>query len=381
MARSIFDAGQHDPANDTDMEMTDQDTEHQQSSEVDVARAGVEQTRCEIGGTLNAIKEKLDPPTLMQQAKETVLDTADQLRDKARDTVADITGQAKDAVHDATIGRAQEAFGGAVYTARHTGETIMDNIRENPLPVALIGIGLGWLYMNSRRHPHHQWTREYNNALPYQDRMSGGQYASGGQQPEQGYGQNYGPSYGAQYYGSQGYGTQGYSGRGEGMTGNPVSERLGDLRDRAGDMAGQVQDRVSETAGQMKERVSQVAGTVQDRAGQLAGTVQDRAGQLAGTVQDRAQWAQDSVQRTMHENPVAIGVVALGLGALLGLMLPATEPENRLMGETRDRLVDQGQQMAQSVAQKVGSVAQEGLSAAKEAAQNQMRDPEQSPAA
>jgi ElaB/YqjD/DUF883 family membrane-anchored ribosome-binding protein len=117
-----------------------------------------------------------------------------------------------------------------------------------------------------------------------------------------------------------------------------------------------------------------MAGRVQDRVSDMSSTVQDRASQLAGTVQDRAAWAQDNIQRGMQENPLAVGVVALGIGALIGLMLPSTEPENRYMGETRDRLVEQGQQMAQQVAQKVSNVAQEGLSAAKEAVQNETRE-------
>jgi len=366
---SIYEAGQQDPVSD-DMDLDVTDAAADNSADVDTARADVEQTRCQIGGTLDAIREKLDPPTLMEQAKSTVLDTADQLADKARDTVQDITGQAKHAVHDATIGRAQEAFGGAVHSAQHTGETIMDTVRENPIPMALIGLGIGMLYMNSRRNmPHHPWRRDYNYQLPYQDRMSGGTYATGyqpGMQPgyAMGYGQAAAPS----------SGTAGYAGGPMGQTGNPVSERLDDLKDRAGDMAGQVQGRVSDVAGRVQDRVSDMSSTVQDRASQLAGTVQDRASQLAGTVQDRAAWAQDNVQRGMQENPLAVGVVALGIGALIGLMLPSTEPENRYLGETRDRLVEQGQQVAQQVAQQVSTVAQEGLSAAKEAVQNETRE-------
>ena len=358
---SIFEAGQQDPVSD-DMDLDATGARADGSADVDAARADVEQTRCQIGGTLDAIREKLDPPTLMEQAKATVLDTADQLADKARDTVQDITGQAKDAVHDATVGRAQHAIGGAVHSAQHTGETIMDTVRENPIPMALIGLGIGMLYMNSRRNmPRHQWNRDYNYTLPYQDRMSGGTYAPGYQQGNQpGYAMGHGAA------AASGSGTAGYAGgqMGQpGQTGHPVSERLDELKDRAGDMAEQVQGRVSD-----------VADRVQNRVSDMTSTVQDRATQFAGQVQDRAAWAQDNLQRGMQENPLAVGVVALGIGALIGLMLPSTEPENHYMGETRDRLVEQGQQVAQQVAQKVTNVAQEGLSAAKDAMQTESRE-------
>ena len=43
-------------------------------------------------------------------------------------------------VKEATVGRAQEA-----------GSTIVETVRANPVPAALTGIGLGWLYMSARR--------------------------------------------------------------------------------------------------------------------------------------------------------------------------------------------------------------------------------------
>jgi len=55
------------------------------STDIDITRAQIEQTRADVGGTIDAIKEKLNPQTLMQQAKETV--------------------------REATVGRAQEAMG------------------------------------------------------------------------------------------------------------------------------------------------------------------------------------------------------------------------------------------------------------------------------
>ena len=36
-------------------------------------------------------------------------------------------------------------------TARDTGSRLMDSIRENPLPAALVGIGVGWLFLSARR--------------------------------------------------------------------------------------------------------------------------------------------------------------------------------------------------------------------------------------
>src|SRR5205823_1859486 len=104
--------------------------------EIQRARAEVENTRANLGETLEAIKDKLDPHVMAAQAKQT-----------AQDVTADVLDRAR----ESTIGRAQDAVGGAVHATRQVGENFMDTIKENPLPAALIGIGLGWMYLNSRQ--------------------------------------------------------------------------------------------------------------------------------------------------------------------------------------------------------------------------------------
>lgn len=44
--------------------------------------------------------------------------------------------------------------------------------------------------------------------------------------------------------------------------------------------------------------------------------------------------------RTWNQNPLLIGAAALVAGAIVGLSAPETEHENRLMGETRDNMMD-----------------------------------------
>ena len=78
-----------------------------------------------MSSTIDAIQEKLSPQRL--------------------------TEQAKDAVRDATVGKVQNMASNITETARDTGSTLMDTIRENPLPAALVGIGVGWLFLSARR--------------------------------------------------------------------------------------------------------------------------------------------------------------------------------------------------------------------------------------
>ncbi len=66
-----------------------------------------------------------------------------------------------------------------------------------------------------------------------------------------------------------------------------------------------------------------------------------------------------------------MAALALGIGATVGLLTPDTETENRVMGETRDRLADKAQQGAQELAAKVQAVTEESLGTLKQEARHQ----------
>jgi len=78
-------------------------------------RTEIEETRLEMGGTLNELGDRLEPGNLVNQAKENV--------------------------RDATIGRVEE-------TAKGVSDMVMDTIRRNPIPAAMAGAGLALLWMN-----------------------------------------------------------------------------------------------------------------------------------------------------------------------------------------------------------------------------------------
>lgn len=336
--------------------------------EVTVARARVEQTRAEMADTIEALKEKLEPQHLVEQAKETV-------REATIGKAQHVMDEAKD--------RAREAVDNVGYTARDYSTTIVDTIRANPIPAALIGIGVGWLVMSARKNNSSE--RRYNGER---------YYGPAGANPVYG-----APTYGAQTY--RAYGTPDYqtTDRYEnpaagtyGTYERTTDSNAGGLRDMAGrvqERAGEVVDRVQDRAGQIADRAGEMAGRVQDRAGELAGRVQDRAGRMvdragdvAGRVQETAAQASErarlqarhaatAVQHNVEENPLAVGAVALAVGAALGFLLPETQKEHELMGQTRDRVMDRAQTTAQQVGQKVQNVAREAVDTLKTQAQDQ----------
>jgi len=286
----------------------------------EVIQAEIEATRADMSQTINAIQDRLNPETLKEQAREMV--------------------------HDATVGRAQEAVSNVSDRAQQMvgNNTIVETIRQNPIPAALAGVGLGWLWMNRSK----RWHTE-----PY--------YYQPRRQTTQNEGQYYSPGFQRYQQREERYMAQQQSGGG----------RFSGVADSAGSAFGAVQSGAGLAVGSMQETAGAALGSVQEGAGQAFGTVQDSAGQLAGQVGQWGSQAQQKADQMISENPVPLGLIALGLGFAVGMMLPETEKERALMGEQRDQLLEKAQQKSQEVVQKVQSVAQDMTDTAQQSAQEQ----------
>lgn len=363
MERTGYGAGQLNDSPDDDLNTMDNQT----PDDVAAQKAEIEQTRCEMAGTLDAIREKLDPGMLMEQAKEKVSETAATVMDKAKETVhevtTDVVGQVKEVPHaamDATkravgsaVDTAKEAMRPAVQTAGRVGGNVVDTVKSNPVPYAMIGIGLGWLFWSSRQGGSRAITR-YEGVE--------GHYTGTGM----GYGST--GTYGVQpqYRTEDDYQVDAYQGREPG----PMSQ----MKDRVQGTLGAAAGSVKETAGNIADRAKDTAGNIADKAkdtaGMVAGRVQETAGTVATQVKRASGQAVDTFQSTLETNPLAVGAAVLGLGLALGLLLPETEKEKEMMGEARQRLGEKVQQKASELTDKVQTVARETVGAAKDAARD-----------
>ncbi|HEY6661126.1 MAG TPA: DUF3618 domain-containing protein [Pyrinomonadaceae bacterium] len=106
-------------------------------------RADIEDTRAEMSQTINEIQERLSPEHLMGQVKETVREATigkvERVMDKVGETIGGVAEPAREAMDRA---------GTAI---KETGRTVADSVWKNPIPVALIGLGLGMLVMRKIR--------------------------------------------------------------------------------------------------------------------------------------------------------------------------------------------------------------------------------------
>ncbi len=237
-------------------------------------------------------------------------------------------------------------------TVEETRATMMDTIRENPIPAALVGIGLGWLFMNGGRRPTRYSGRGVPRTLPSSGSYPANQY---------GYTSSQQVRYGTGYP----TGNTGYQQHDAGVV-EQGQQVIGKAVDRVQDTAGNVADRVQETASNVADRVQETASNVADRASNLVDSAQSTASELADEAQYQARRVEDRFRRTLHENPLAVGAVALAVGAAVGLAIPETRAEHQLMGETRDQLVDKVQDVAQQTMGKVQETVQHVTEQAKD---------------
>ena len=104
-------------------------------------KAEIEDTRAVMSQTINEIQERLSPDHLMDQVKETVRDATigkvERVVGTVGETISEVTEPAREVVMLA---------GNAI---KEVGTTVADKIWKNPIPVALIGLGVGMLVVRN----------------------------------------------------------------------------------------------------------------------------------------------------------------------------------------------------------------------------------------
>jgi F0F1-type ATP synthase membrane subunit b/b' len=318
----------------------------------DEIKADIERKRGEMSQKLDTLQEKLHPENLKEQAQDMVQDA---IRDGS-DALTTYFNQ----------------------NAPRMGSALAETIRRNPLPTALIGLGVGWLIMNSINSKPSGARRPARGRYPARwssEAMDDMSLRYGGLGP-----------YGYEEYGYEAWeeseGTY-QSGEGRDQKGG-LGRRIGEVRDAAQNVAGQVGERIGEIGERAGERIGELgerAGEMVEPAAQAGSQVRHQAGQIGHQVQDARQQAgemmeqaQHRVQRTLDQNPVAFGAAALFTGMAIGLALPSTRQEGELMGSMRTRVVDKTQMMAANVAEEVKQTAAEVAPRIQEAAKRVVDD-------
>lgn len=159
-------------------------------------------------------------------------------------------------------------------------------VKRNPMPVALVGVGLAWL-MTGR----------------------GGSSADMSDQEAR------------------------YRSAGDGHNAD-THDTLKDKASRATGMAGDAAGAAYDSAASAIDNATGMARDLKNSAGNLAGRTSDMGRHMSRRTASR-------MTRMFEEQPLVLGLIGLGIGAALGCLLPGTRTENRLAGEASDDFKEQ----------------------------------------
>lgn len=102
------------------------------------------------------------------------------------------------------------------------------------------------------------------------------------------------------------------------------------------------------------DKVSEKADYVYQEAGEMMSKAYDKAGEFG----DQAKAVYDQY---IDENPLAVGALALAVGAAVGLAIPSTQYEGQLLGDYRDDLLEKAQGTATQLLDKTKQVVSEQI--------------------
>jgi Protein of unknown function (DUF3618) len=245
-------------------------SEHYDNRSPEEIQRDIERTRTQMGETIETIRQKMSPGELLDQALDYF-----------------------------------KKSGPSQFTS-NLGETV----KENPVPVTLIGLGIGWLMVAGSResHPSRTWA-----------------------------------------------------------TTSHTRDKMGAAASGAVDKAGQMMQGARERTGAARERMGEAGARMGEMAAGARSQMGEAAARMSHQVRSQSAQARDTFNYLRDEQPLILGVLGFALGAAFGAGLPPTRREDELMGEMRDEAMHRAREVGAEQVEKAKHVA----SAASEAATKQ----------
>lgn len=300
----------------------------------------IQRTRAEMSRTLHALERRLSPGQLVDQA----------------------------------LGYFRGSGEGSSEFATNLGRSIKDN----PVPVTLMGIGLGWLMLSGsdrseRRYGYSSYSGSYREPVtpsaattyPTTPTQREGIVTPSGAPASSAVGSSAGGA------GAKGQVRQAARG---------ARERAGEMahgaRERAGEMAHEARERAGEMAHGARERAAESAQWARERAEYAAYEAREKMGEAREAARYQARRAKQGFVYMLQEHPLVLGGIGLAVGAALGAGLPPTRKEDEWMGRQRDELLEQAEAVGKEQLHKAEQVAAAAQEAARDEAERQNLTPE-----
>ncbi len=254
--------------------------------------AEIAETRADIDNTLDALQQRLSPGQLIDQA----------------------------------IAYARTS------APREFASNLSATVRNNPVPVTLLGIGLAWLMISGPSAPPPRGVR--GDGAGVTDRIDEGLDEAGARA-------------------------------------GAITDRVGSAVEEAGAKMSRMADGVRDSASRVRSGAANVADQVAQRGRRIRRGARDLVDTARGGV-DRARAGVASTRRgfedMMQEQPLVLGAVGVAVGAVIAAALPGTRREDEWLGDTRDELVDRAAEAGQGVVRD----AKEAVSAVGDTAQREV---------
>lgn len=120
----------------------------------------------------------------------------------------------------------------------------------------------------------------------------------------------------------------------------------------------QVKHHIAETAAHLRDRLDEGTDDLPDYARERVMRARAAAVAAQERVEEHAIAARNAARQTTRDNPLLVGALTFAAGAALAAMLPRTQTENNLVGAQRDRLMAEADRIFQEEKYKLKSVAQ-----------------------
>jgi len=321
-------------------------TEHMDYEDVspEQIEADIRRTRAEMDQTLEELQQRISPRGLWD---EVVGIFRKRRAKKAREART----------------HPPDANGGAGEMAKKVGRRTLEFVRDHPVPAVLITTAVTTLIYESanRRRSKSQGASKIRSINIYRGEptMYGGSHvhAQSGQPYREG---EYGEQVGQEHQGQQRF----EFGGGE--------ESATDRAKRgAREMSSQFGEKMSHAGESVRGGVHQAGESIRGgmhQAGEAMRSGTQHVRETASNVGDQVKHGMQSAREFVEERPLTVGIGALALGLIAGLLIPRTQREDRIMGEQSEQFMQRGREIGEDVMERGKHVAEEAMEAATEAA-------------
>ena len=365
--------GRSDYADEADWQREHEDlSTHYEDASPEEIEADIRRTRAEMDETLNELQQRLNPKNLWGEVMG-------MFRSKSK-----------------TKGGSSDGKG---EMAKKVGKGVVKVIREYPVPTVLVTTALTTLIYQtasrSKSRSHEKSNIRSINIYRGEPTMYGGSHVHAQS------GEPYG--YTGEHTGQQqfqfGRGERGERGESSRSSGDQpgvmqrARESASEFRSQASEKAGELRSQASERMSQMGEKMSHagesarsslhqaresVRGGVQHAGESLRSGMQRTSEALHSGTSRMREGASHMGQQMRHgvesarefaeERPLTVGIGALALGLVAGLLIPRTQKEDRLMGQQSEQFMHAAREKGQELYERGKHVAEEAMDAAAEAA-------------